>query len=299
MPKVINISWDEVKERARRVAQLINMDQSLPDKVLLHGVPNGGIIPSLLVEQLIPMARQAGHPGTADVFIDDIIDSGKTYELFKAQYPRNFRFYALWNKQEEQLTDWLSFPWERAQKEKVDGPQDNIRRILQYIGEDVEREGLRDTPERVVRSYAELFSGYKQDPKDVMKTFVDGKCDEMVVLKNVEFFSTCEHHLLPFTGKAHIAYIPKDRILGLSKLARLLEIYSRRLQVQERLTQQITSSLDEHLKPAGSACVIEASHSCMTCRGVGKQHASMITSSLTGVFRQPEVRAEFFQLVRG
>lgn len=176
--------------------------------------------------------------------------------------------------------------------------RDAVRKILDYIGEDVGREGLIDTPARVVRSYRELFSGYGQDPASLLKTFEDGACDEMVLVKSISFCSTCEHHMLPFLGEAHIAYIPDKRIVGVSKLARLLEVYSRRLQVQERLTTQITEALDLHLKPLGSACVIEAQHLCMVCRGVQKQHSKMITSSLTGVFRKQEVRSELLQLLR-
>ncbi len=173
-----------------------------------------------------------------------------------------------------------------------------IKCLLEYIGEDPDREGLRDTPERVVNSYTELFSGYNIDPASVLKTFEDGACDELVVLKGIEFSSCCEHHMLPFTGIAHIGYIPDGRIVGISKLARLLEVFSKRLQVQERLTVQVTKALDEYLKPLGSACVVEATHLCMVCRGVRKS-ATMVTSSLTGVFRdEPSARAEFLSIVR-
>lgn len=170
--------------------------------------------------------------------------------------------------------------------------------LLRYLGEDPGREGLAETPDRVLRSYEELFAGYRQDPAIVFKVFEDGACDEMVILRNVEIASVCEHHLLPFIGRAHVAYIPNGRIVGLSKLARLVEVFARRLQVQERLTVQVTAAMDEHLQPLGSACVVEAVHLCMACRGVRKQHSEMITSSLTGAFRQPEVRGEFFHLIR-
>lgn len=172
-----------------------------------------------------------------------------------------------------------------------------IQTLLRWIGEDPDREGLRDTPDRVLKSYRELFAGYKTNPGDVLKTFEDGACDEMVLLKGIGLFSTCEHHMLPFTGVAHIAYLPKGKVVGISKLARLLEVFARRLQIQERLTQQVTKALDEYLQPLGSACVVEARHSCMSCRGVLKQESVMVTSSLTGEFRKPEVRAEFFALV--
>lgn len=171
--------------------------------------------------------------------------------------------------------------------------RDCVRALLSFIGEDVNREGLKDTPGRVVTAYSELFSGYKIDPASVFKVFEDGACDQMVILRNVEFYSTCEHHMLPFTGKAHIAYLPKGKVVGISKLARLLEVFARRLQIQERIGQQMTEALDKYLQPLGSACVIEAVHSCMTCRGVNKQHSEMVTSSLTGEFLKAEVRSEF------
>lgn len=179
-------------------------------------------------------------------------------------------------------------------------PQDCIAQLLQYIGEDTDREGLRETPNRVIRSYAELFSGYSQKPEEVMKTFTEGACNEMVLLKNVEIYSMCEHHMLPFFGKAHVAYIPNGRVLGVSKLARLLEIYCRRLQIQERIGNQVTSALMHYLRPAGAACVIEAKHMCMCCRGVEKQESMMVTSSLEGCFRKSaNTRLEFFNLIRG
>ena len=175
--------------------------------------------------------------------------------------------------------------------------EDAVKTLLRYVGEDPDREGLKDTPKRVLRAYAELFSGYHQDPASVLKTFEDGACDEMVLLRGVSVVSTCEHHLLPFIGSAHVAYLPAGRIVGISKLARLVDVFARRLQVQERLTVQVTAALEEHLKPLGAACVIEAKHSCMGCRGIRQADPIMVTSSLTGRFRDPVVRAEFFSLV--
>jgi len=196
--------------------------------------------------------------------------------------------------------EWVSFPWERMANEQ--GPEENIVRLLEYIGEDPKREGLLETPSRMLRSYKELFSGYQfkhdVDVAAVMKVFEDGACDEMVVLRDIEFTSFCEHHFLPFHGVAHVAYLPHGKVIGISKLARLVDIFSKRLQIQERLTQQITAALDFHLKPLGSACVIEARHECMSCRGVRKQKSVMVTSSLTERFREPEVRQEFFHLIR-
>jgi len=174
----------------------------------------------------------------------------------------------------------------------------SIENIITEIGDDINREGLKETPERVVKSFEALYEGYTEDPKKHLKTFEDDSSDEMVILKNIEFYSTCEHHMLPFFGVAHIAYIPNNCVIGVSKLARILNCYTRRLQIQERICKQITSLIDENLKPKGSACILEAQHFCMTSRGVQKQKAKMITSSLTGCFKCSEVRQEFLQLVR-
>lgn len=174
----------------------------------------------------------------------------------------------------------------------------SIRDIIALIGEDPDREGLLETPSRVRRSYETLFSGYGKKPEDVMKIFEAEGYDEMILLKDIEYFSTCEHHIIPFTGKAHIAYIPNDKICGISKLARILEIYARRMQIQERLTDQIAHAIDDILKPKGVGVVVEGAHLCMRARGVEKQNSVMVTSSLLGVFREPEVKEEFLGLIK-
>lgn len=180
---------------------------------------------------------------------------------------------------------------------------DAVCTILEYIGEDWEREGLKDTPKRVLRSWQHLFGGYKQDPKEILTTSFQGDgYDQMVLLRNVEVFSTCEHHMLPFFGTASIGYLPgeKGRVVGVSKLARLVEVYARRLQIQERLTRQIAHALNEATAAAGVAVIIKARHLCMVARGVEKQHSDMVTSTMLGSFRTQEAtRAEFFSLVEG
>lgn len=183
--------------------------------------------------------------------------------------------------------------------EHVERAMHQINSILHYIGEDPTREGLLETPKRVVKSWFELYAGYNKDPADILTTFDAENYDEIVLLKDIELYSMCEHHMLPFYGKAHVAYIPNGRVIGISKLARLVDIFSRRLQIQERLGQQITSAIMEHLQPKGAACIIEASHMCMRMRGVSKQHSMMITSSMTGVFMEkPETRAELMALLK-
>lgn len=174
----------------------------------------------------------------------------------------------------------------------------HLRWLIKAIGDDPEREGLRDTPQRVVKSWQQIFSGYTTDPADLITTFseVDGY-DQIIVLRNIEFYSTCEHHMLPFTGYGHVAYLPGKKVIGISKLARLLDCYARRLQIQERIGQQVTASIEKYLEPQGSACILVAKHHCMSCRGVQKQNSEMVTSSLTGLFREQQVKEELFALI--
>lgn len=185
-----------------------------------------------------------------------------------------------------------------AQDEQVQQSLVAVRTLLTRIGEDPDREGLKDTPKRVLKSFSELYGGYTVDEKSLFTTFEDGKCKSMVVVSDIDFYSMCEHHMLPFFGKATIAYIPDGKIIGLSKLARILDMYARRLQVQERLTEQVTDCLERNLKPKGSACIISATHFCMSCRGVKRPNAITTTSSLTGVFEaEASCRAELMSFI--
>ncbi|HZI17191.1 MAG TPA: GTP cyclohydrolase I FolE [Pyrinomonadaceae bacterium] len=183
----------------------------------------------------------------------------------------------------------------------LDKIERGIRLVLEGVGEDPERDGLRRTPARVAEMYAELTAGMREDPSEHVKPLPGDKHDEMVIVKDIHFSSLCEHHLAPFVGKCHIAYIPKDgRIVGLSKLARLVETFARRLQVQERLTSEIADTLFGGLKPLGVMVVMEAEHTCMTVRGVRKPGATTITSAIRGGFRKdPRTRAEAMSLIRG
>lgn len=176
-----------------------------------------------------------------------------------------------------------------------------ISDIINFIGDDSTREGVKETPLRVVRSWDELYSGYKKNPMDLLKTFDKDSYDQIVICKDTEMYSMCEHHMLPFIGKAHVAYIPGDqgRVIGISKLARLVDIYSRRLQIQERIGEQVTNFLMDHLRAKGAACIIEAQHLCMRMRGVGKQNSTMVTSSMKGVFYENAIaRQELLNLIR-
>lgn len=177
--------------------------------------------------------------------------------------------------------------------------EDIIREMIKNIGEDPNRQGLKSTPKRVVKSWKELFAGYDQHPKDLFKTFDGEQVGGLVYLKDIEFFSTCEHHLLPFYGSATIAYIPNGAYVGTSKLARLLDLYAKRLQIQERIGEQVSGALMTYLNPVGAACIIEAKHLCMACRGVQKQNSIMGYSSVKGVFKEdPTARQELMQLIK-
>jgi GTP cyclohydrolase IA len=185
----------------------------------------------------------------------------------------------------------------------IDGPRIEraVKEILLAIGENPDRDGLRDTPARVARAYAEQFAGLRQRPEDVLTTVFDAEHDEMVIVRDIEVYATCEHHLLPFMGVAHIGYIPNEKghITGLSKLARLVDVYARRPQVQERMTCEVADALMEILEPRGVIVVIEAEHLCMTMRGVRKPGARTVTSAVRGAFRDTVTRAEAMSLIYG
>jgi GTP cyclohydrolase IA len=189
-----------------------------------------------------------------------------------------------------------SFPPRPSQAEA----EEAVRILIRWAGDDPQREGLLGTPERIARAYREYFSGYEEDPEALLeRTFeaIDGY-DEIVVLKDVRFESHCEHHLAPFIGKVHIAYLPNNRVVGISKLARLVDVYAKRLQIQEKMTSQIANTLDEILQPKGVAVVIEAAHQCMTTRGVHKPGVTMVTSRMLGAFRDdPSSRREVLAMI--
>jgi GTP cyclohydrolase IA len=191
---------------------------------------------------------------------------------------------------------------EAAQPEPVtrEAAEAAVRTLIQWAGDDPDREGLRSTPARVVRAYEEWFAGYKDHPRDYLqRTFEEtGGYDEVVVLRDIRFESHCEHHMAPIIGRVHIGYLPRNRVVGISKLARLVEVYARRLQIQEKMTAEIAACLDEVLKPHGVAVVTEATHQCMTTRGVHKTGVSMVTSRMLGVFRDhAETRHEFLSAI--
>ena len=280
------ISWDEFFELLKPWDQKGN---------LIYGVPKGGMIATGFLME----ADTTVYPGRATIILDDLVDSGATRGHFVKEFP-HIPFHALIDKQKEGTKDWIVFPWEADHPMGEDSIQQNIVRQLQYIGEDPTREGLLETPDRIVKSWDEIYSGYKRTPDQIMKTFDADGHDEIVLAKNIEFYSMCEHHMLPFFGKAHVAYIPNKKIIGVSKLARLVDIYAKRLQIQERLADQVVLALMNHLNPVGAACIIEAAHMCMRMRGVSKQESLMTTSSMKGAFLdKPAARSELMQLIKG
>jgi len=277
-----NITWDEVFKR------LENFDFRGAE---IYGVPKGGMIATGFLKNAI----STHDVNEATLILDDLIDSGATRDKYRQMYP-HIPFVGLFDKEKEGIKDWLIFPWEADHPQGEENVQDNIVRMLQYLGEDPNREGLLDTPNRIVKSWDEIYSGYKVKPGSLMTVFEKESYDQIVLLKDIELYSMCEHHMLPFYGKAHVAYIPDKKVIGISKLARVLDAYAKRLQIQERLGEQVTMALMEHLQPKGAACIIEASHMCMRMRGVSKQNSIMITSSLKGVFlEKPEAREELMQ----
>jgi GTP cyclohydrolase I len=190
-----------------------------------------------------------------------------------------------------------SFP--RPSREEAEAA---VRTLLAWAGDDPTREGLLETPRRVTKAYGEFFSGYGEDPREILrKTFKDvGGYDDIVLVKDIPFSSHCEHHMVPFVGKAHIAYLPHDGVVGISKLARLVEAFSKRLQVQEVLTAQIIDAINEHLNPRGAAVMLEAEHMCMSMRGVRAHGALTVTQRFTGVFAEEKAEQDrFFQMVKG
>jgi GTP cyclohydrolase I len=265
----------------------------------IYGVPRGGVPVALGLAGMLRLPLRETAEGRGTLVVDDICDSGRTLE----RYPGR-KTATLFTKPHagfkptvwlHTVTDWVRFPWELHETPA----QDAIVRVLEVIGEDPNREGLLDTPARVVRSYETLYGGYKQDPKKILsRTFEGDGYDQIVLLDNIDFHSTCEHHLLPFFGRAHVAYIPRNRVVGLSKLARVVECFSRRLQIQERMTQQIATALTSALDPLAVGVVVQAQHFCMVARGVQKKNAVMTTSALRGLFKDDsKARGEFLALI--
>ena len=289
----------QIQHAAERVAKDIIEKWGEPKDatIQVYGVPRGGVPAAYAVAAASKGRIQVvDAPRNAFAIIDDLIDSGATMEKWKQTRPL---FFALFDKREGPYKgEWLVFPWEESEER---GVEDHIVRLMQFMGEDTTREGLKETPERVAKAWKFWCSGYTKKPEDVLKVFEDGAkgVDEMVVVKDIPFYSHCEHHLAPFFGTATVAYIPNGKIVGLSKLSRLVDIFARRLQVQERLTNQIANALVEHLQPLGVGVTLKARHLCMESRGVSQQGHHTLTSALGGVIKEDaKARAEFMGLSR-
>ena len=266
------ISWQDIIKRV----------STLDKNLKYYGVPRGG-------QYISAMLNPVDTPEQADIIIDDLIDSGATQKRYEKY---NKPFIALYNKitEPELKNKWLKFPWEI----KDEPASDNVLRILQFLGEDVNREGLKDTPKR----YIKFIKEFTEKKEFNFTTFDSEGMDQMIVQKNISFYSLCEHHLAPFFGTATVAYIPNGKIVGLSKLSRVVEYYASNLQNQERITQQIADRLESELNPIGVAVSLEAEHLCMSMRGVKKSGAKTTTQCLKGAFlNDTQARNEFLQLI--
>lgn len=291
---------NELRERAMCVALTLRSRYAellVCRPLLAYGIPRGGVPAALAV--LSVMAEDGfrmelvDRPEVADVAIDDIVDTGATARRILEEY--NLDTHALVDKRCENVPGWIVFPWEATSESSI---EDSFMRLFQYIGEDPAREGLQETPARAAKAWRYWCSGYGEKAADVLKTFEDGAAnyDEMIVVDKIPVYSHCEHHMAPIFGTATVAYIPNGRIVGLSKINRVVHIFARRLQVQERMTQQIAEALMTNLKPYGCGVTIRARHMCMESRGVCNPSLTT-TSAMLGAFREDsKIRAEFLML---
>lgn len=282
------ISWEEIYSKIDNI-----LNQLENKKYKVWGIPRGGqIVAGMLgfcndkIEVVHPL-----FPYKADIIVDDLYDSGTTYKKWKKLYPEKDIYFLFDKREKEYKGKWLVFPWEESGDKEV---EENVVRLLEYFGQDANREGLKDTPKRYIKFWNEFLT----PPQFIPTTFSAEGYDQMIVQTDISFYSICEHHLAPFFGTGYIAYIPDKKLIGLSKLARTLETFSRRLQNQERITNQVVDFLMKELEPLGVGCVIKAKHLCMEMRGVKKSNTYTITSALRGIFTREEVKDEFFKLIK-
>lgn len=293
-----HLSWLDIQTEVERLTQrLTGMSNGITH---VYGIPQGGVPVALLVAQATGLLITDQPAPGRTLIVDDLVDTGTTMRTYREQ---GYLCEALYRKPHSpqdlapdatQVEAWLAFPWERDDGDPTDG----VIRIIQHIGEDPTRDGLIDTPKRVCKAMREMTVGYHMNPAEILSKSFDVHHDEMIIVTGVDYFSLCEHHMLPFYGKATIGYIPKPgaRIVGLSKLPRLLQCFSKRLQVQERLTNEIAQAILEYLDPRGVGVVLSGHHTCMSARGIEKQ-GQMITSCLLRDMRDdPAMRAEFLSL---
>lgn len=290
----IKLTWDIIFKQADEILNRIfetypDIDSDNP--LWIYGIPRGGQVVAGVLGYCTDKLKVSDKPDKADIIVDDLYDSGSTFKQWKEKYPQS-DFYFLFDKRQSSFANvWLEFPWEREGKKEV---EDNVRRILEYLGEDTNREGLIDTPKRYIKFWNEFLSPPDFNPT----TFSAEGYDQMIIQSNIPFYSVCEHHLAPFFGQGYIAYLPDKKIVGLSKLARTLDKFSRRLQNQERITNEVVDYLMEVLEPKGVGCVLKAQHMCMEMRGVKKHNTFTTTSALRGVFLDKPIKDEFIKLIK-
>jgi GTP cyclohydrolase I len=273
------ISWNEIKSRIEDLKKEIGNKKT-------WGIPRGG-------QYVSAMLNPVDKVEDCDIIVDDLIDSGDTIRRFKEFYPdKEFRVLFDKQKESELKNKWIVLPWEIGKEEPV---EDNFKRILQYLGEDPEREGLKETPKRYIKFMKEFLQ-----PKEFNFTTFDAEgSDEMIIQTNIPFYSLCEHHVAPFFGVAHVSYIPNGKIVGLSKLARTVDMFANRFQNQERITTQIAEKIQSELDPLGVAVVLKAQHLCMCMRGVKKHDTWTTTSKMIGAFKNDlNARNEFLNLIK-
>jgi GTP cyclohydrolase I len=286
---------DLAKVAARSIVQAFPSVRHHPYKV--YPIPRGGLPAALAIGNHIPI-EIVEIPERAEIIVDDLVDSGITLARYTEAFPHIPRVVLIDKRTNEWRGKWVVFPWEGSSEGSF---EDNVTRLLQYVGEDPTRGGLLETPKRVARAWKDWCSGYDQKPEDILKVFEDGgeNYDQMIARKDIPIYSHCEHHLAPIVGRCTIAYIPNGKIVGLSKMDRLAHIFSRRLQVQERMTQQIADAIEKHLKPTGVGVWISARHMCVESRGVRHQSSDTITTALKGALLHDQAaRAEFLHLAR-
>jgi GTP cyclohydrolase I len=301
-----HLQMNEIYAAAEEVAKAIATYFAKQHTISIYPVPRGGIPAYMAVEPFLRGTHTVlllTTPDGADVILDDLYDSGATMKRYRQGEPYRAVLFSKKLVRGSVIAgamiadEWVVFPWEGDSNGSAD---DIPRRLLQFIGEDPARGGLLETPKRFLKAWREYSAGYGKDAASLLKVFEDGaeKVDEMVLVKNIPVYSHCEHHLAPFFGVAHVAYIPNGRIVGLSKLSRLVDMYAKRLQVQERLNNQIADALEENLKPLGVGVVIECRHLCMESRGIQRQGSTTVTSAMRGALRdQPAARAELMALI--
>lgn len=306
-----DLTWADVQIVMDELAVRIDNHQKTQHVVAparIYGIPRGGChVASFLAARGYGIADDIND---ANVVVDDLVDSGRTADtaLSFASSSEAVYFDALLRKptspkhrapNAKEVADWVVFPWERGLDAVETSAEDAVVRLIERVGEDPNRSGLLRTPARVVKALGEMTEGYNIDPKSLCTVFTEPDADEMIVLQNISFVSLCEHHLLPFTGTAAVGYVPRDGlVIGVSKLARVVHTFARRLQIQERLTRQVAGFLMDYedLNPLGAGAVVKAHHSCMRCRGVREHDARMVTSATYGIIRDDAGRAEFLRL---